>query len=89
MNINRRSLIALSGSVAGLALLGSARAADPLKVAIVMPGNITDKSWSQSGYEGILQAKEKLGVEIAYSEKVARPTRPRPWPTMRAVATSW
>ena len=72
MNISRRSLIALSTSAAGLAILGPAGAADPLKVAIVMPGNITDKSWTQSGYEGIMQAKEKLGIEVAYSEKVAQ-----------------
>ena len=70
MNISRRSLIALSTSAAGFAILGPAVAADPLKVAIVMPGNITDKSWTQSGYEGIMQAKEKLGIEVAYSEKV-------------------
>lgn len=71
MIISRRSFIAICGTAAGLAMFKSAFA-DTLKVAIVMPGNITDKSWSQSGYEGILQAKDKLGVEIAYSEKVAQ-----------------
>lgn len=71
MIISRRSFIALCGTAAGIAVLKPALA-DTLKVAIVMPGNITDKSWSQSGYEGILQAKEKLGIEVAYSEKVAQ-----------------
>ena len=71
MIISRRSFIAICGTAAGLAVFKSA-SAETLKVAIVMPGNITDKSWSQSGYEGILQAKDKLGVEIAYSEKVAQ-----------------
>jgi basic membrane protein A len=71
MIISRRSFIAICGTAAGLAALRPAWA-DAFKVAIVMPGNITDKSWSQSGYEGIMQAKEKLGLEVAYSEKVAQ-----------------
>lgn len=40
------------------------------KVAIVLPGIITDKAWNQSGYQGVQTAKEKLGVETAYIEKV-------------------
>ncbi|MGE3876812.1 MAG: BMP family protein, partial [Parvibaculaceae bacterium] len=72
MIISRRSFIAICGAAAaGVAVLKPAWA-DALKVAIILPGNITDKSWSQSGYEGIMQAKEKLGIEVAYSEKVAQ-----------------
>ncbi|CAN5184018.1 BMP family protein [soil metagenome] len=71
MIISRRSFLVVSGTAAGLAALRPAFA-ETLKVAIVMPGNITDKSWTQSGYEGIMQAKEKLGIEVAYSEKVAQ-----------------
>ena len=44
-----------------------------MRVAIVMPGNITDKSWNQAGYEGLMRAKEELGIEVAFSEKVAQP----------------
>lgn len=40
------------------------------KVAIVLPGIITDKAWNQAGYEGVETAKQKLGVETAYVEKV-------------------
>lgn len=47
--------------------------ADTLKVALVMPGNITDKSWNQAGYEGLMRAKKELGVDVAFSEKVAQP----------------
>jgi basic membrane protein A len=73
MNLHRRLLLGLMASAgASAAFIGTA-AAQPLKVAIVMPGNITDKSWTQAGYEGINNAKEKLGLEIAYSEKVAQP----------------
>lgn len=42
------------------------------KAAIVLPGIITDKAWNQVGYEGLQVAKEKLGIETAYVEKVAQ-----------------
>ncbi|AFY34283.1 BMP family protein [Calothrix sp. PCC 7507] len=42
------------------------------KIAIALPGIITDKAWNQSGYEGINLAKQKLGAETAYVEKVAQ-----------------
>ncbi|MEE9360075.1 MAG: BMP family ABC transporter substrate-binding protein, partial [Hyphomicrobium sp.] len=47
--------------------------ADAFKVALVMPGNITDQSWNQAGYEGLMNAKKELGIEVAFSEKVAQP----------------
>ncbi|QJP12338.1 BMP family ABC transporter substrate-binding protein [Starkeya sp. ORNL1] len=73
MNISRRSFVALCGTSATLVALRPAWAQQtPLKVAIVMPGNITDKSWNQAGYESIQAVKEKLGVDIAYSEKVVQ-----------------
>ncbi len=40
------------------------------KVAGVFPGVITDQSWNQFGYEGLVKAEEECGVEIAYSEDV-------------------
>jgi basic membrane protein A len=52
---------------------GTLAAAETFKAAIVMPGNITDQSWNQAGYEAIMRAKEELGIEVAYSEKVAQP----------------
>ncbi|MFE1748858.1 BMP family protein [Coleofasciculus sp. H7-2] len=48
----------------------SAKTGKDFKVAIVLPGIITDKAWNQAGYEGVTIAKEKLGVEIAQVEKV-------------------
>lgn len=42
------------------------------KIAIVLPGIITDRAWNQSGYEGIELAKQTLSVETAYSEKVGQ-----------------
>ena len=42
------------------------------KIAIALPGMITDKAWNQSGYEGLNLAKQKLGAETAYLEQVAQ-----------------
>ncbi len=50
----------------------SPSAAAGLKVAIVLPGVITDKAWNQAGYEGLSAIKSKLGAETAYGEKVGQ-----------------
>ncbi len=71
MRILNRALFALLAAV--LMIVTPPAFADTLKVAIVMPGNITDKSWNQAGYEGLMRAKKEHGVEVAYSEKVAQP----------------
>lgn len=42
------------------------------KVAIALPGVITDQAWNQSGYEGVNLTKQKLDAEVAYIEKVAQ-----------------
>ena len=43
------------------------------KVAMVLPGIITDKAWNQVGYTGLGVVKEKQSVETAYVEKVGQP----------------
>lgn len=73
MTIRRRDLIASAALAGMLAASGGPALADDFKAAIVMPGNITDQSWNQTGYEGIMRAKEELGIEVAYSEKVPQP----------------
>ncbi len=45
-------------------------AATAFKVAYLPIGPITDKSWSQSGYEGLLKAKAELKLDTAYTESV-------------------
>ena len=73
MVISRRKLVSILGAAAAVAVGSKPAFAAKLKVAIVMPGNITDKSWSQAGYEGITQAGKALDLEYAYSEKIAQP----------------
>ncbi|HEY9849573.1 MAG TPA: BMP family protein [Leptolyngbyaceae cyanobacterium] len=46
--------------------------AKKLKVAVALPGIITDKAWNQVGYEGVKAIEKKLGVETAYVENVAQ-----------------
>lgn len=48
----------------------SAVAGKTLKVAIALPGIITDKAWNQAGYSGLEAIKQQLNVETAYQEKV-------------------
>ncbi|HEY9300867.1 MAG TPA: BMP family protein, partial [Phormidium sp.] len=42
------------------------------KIAMVLPGIITDKAWNQAGFEGLNTTKTKLGVETAFVEKVTQ-----------------
>lgn len=43
-----------------------------LKVALLLPGTINDNGWNATAYNGLKLIEEKLGAEVAYSEKVAQ-----------------
>lgn len=60
--------------VATLILLISVTAvvAKKTRVALVMPGVVTDQSWNQFAYEGLMAAKNECDLEVAYSEKVSQ-----------------
>lgn len=74
MYITRRRFLAVS---AGTALVltgrGSHAAGKTIKAAIVMPGTITDGGWNQAGQDALIMARDKLGIEVAISEKVHQP----------------
>lgn len=40
------------------------------KVAMVLPGPISDAGWNANAYKGLMDAKDKYGIEVAYSENV-------------------
>lgn len=40
------------------------------KVAMVLPGPISDAGWNANAYKGLMEAKDKYGVEVAFSENV-------------------
>lgn len=39
-------------------------------IAIALPGAITDKTWNQSGYEGVQLARVQLGAKTAFLEQI-------------------
>jgi basic membrane protein A and related proteins len=41
-----------------------------LKIAMILPGPISDNDWNSVGYNGLQAAAKALGVEVAYSENV-------------------
>ncbi|MCL4458940.1 MAG: BMP family protein [Chloroflexi bacterium] len=43
----------------------------PIKVALILTGPTTDLSWNGQAYEALKELKQKLGVEIAYSESIS------------------
>ncbi len=43
------------------------------RVAMVLPGIITDKAWNQAGFGGLETIKSKQSLETAYVEKVGQP----------------
>ena len=40
------------------------------KIAVLLPGSITDESWNQTAYEGLKQIEAKGEFETAYTENV-------------------
>lgn len=73
MKFSRRTIIKLSVLASAHSLGAVPALSAEFKAAIVMPGNITDQAHNQVGYEAILQTRDLLGIEVAFSEKVAQP----------------
>jgi basic membrane protein A len=57
-------ILALAGAV-------SVAQAAPLKIAMIMPGPITDNDWNSVGYNGLQAAAKALGAEVTYAENVS------------------
>jgi len=70
--LNRRSFVAgLAVTAAATMLLGGTALAAGLKIAMILPGPITDNDWNSVGYNGLEAAGKALGAEVAYVENVA------------------
>lgn len=74
----RRGWAGLAAMVVALAVLAAAvppgeGQAKKLKVAIVLPGVITDKAWNELGHKGLKAVEKELGAEVAFVERVAQP----------------
>lgn len=84
MMFNRRKFIVYSSAALGTSVFLKActsqpppaetsSADTPFKVAAVFAGVVTDKGWNQSAFEGLNEAKERLGFEFSYVERIAAP----------------
>ena len=70
--LNRRSFVTgLAVTAAATMLLGGTALAAGLKIAMILPGPITDNDWNSVGYNGLEAAGKALGAEVAYVENVA------------------
>lgn len=50
---------------------GGAKDPSEVKIALVCTGAVNDGGWNASAYDGLMRIKDELGVEVAYSEKIA------------------
>jgi basic membrane protein A len=62
---------ALALSLVNAVVPAPAPAAEPLKVAMLIPGHIDDGGFMQAGYNGLLLIRDKLGAEIRYVDRIA------------------
>lgn len=74
----RNGLFALTAVLATASLFTSTvgvpvTAQTPFKVAFLPVGPITDRAWSQTGYEGLVRAQKELGVQISFSDQAVPP----------------
>lgn len=62
-----------AAGAAGTAAGGESAAAETEhSVAMILPGLITDEAFNQFTYEGMVKAKEELGIKTAYKENVTQ-----------------
>lgn len=60
-----------AAAIMAVSLIGvSANAAEKIRLAGVVPGSITDQAFNQVVYEGYVLARDTLGIDMAYTEKV-------------------
>lgn len=70
MIISRRHLLVTAAAATGVGALRVPAFGADFKAAGVLPGSITDQAFNQVVYEGLMAAKENLGIEVVFSEKV-------------------
>ena len=76
INTKRSTLKLLSVVLVAMLMLPTVEAsAKKLKVALALPGSVSDKGFNASAHAGLMLIKKRLGsdVEVAFSESVKRP----------------
>ncbi|HWV54575.1 BMP family protein [Pseudorhodoplanes sp.] len=84
---SRRQVFGLAGGLACTMLAAPARAQPKPKIAALFAGSITDGGFMESGYRGLVAARDKLGVEIGWRDGV-RPERELLATALRELARS-
>jgi basic membrane protein A len=66
------SLLIVIALVVSSGLMPVRAQAQEVKVALLMPGPITDGGWDQLAYEGLKKLGEEEGFEVAYTENITQ-----------------
>jgi basic membrane protein A and related proteins len=69
----KSSLLAAAAALAALAAIPAAAQAP--RVAVALPGIITDRAFNENVYNGLGMAEEEHGAETAYTENVSQATQ--------------
>lgn len=70
LSVFRRAATLIALLLSLVTVVMPAAAQQPLKIAMILPGPISDNDWNAGGYNGLQAAGKALGVEVAYSENV-------------------
>jgi len=70
VKLSKRLVIAAATLFATVAAFAASPQAAEIRLAGVVPGSITDQAFNQVVYEGYVLARDTLGIDMAYSEKV-------------------
>ncbi len=60
--------------IPGIVLAGGRRETvteEKFRVAMLLPGPITDEGWNQSAHEGLMRIRDNLGAEVDFVEMVS------------------
>ncbi len=70
MKFSKRLLLSAAAAALGLAVQTTGAQSAEIRLAGVVPGSITDQAFNQVVYEGYVLARDELGIDMAYTEKV-------------------
>jgi basic membrane protein A and related proteins len=71
---NLKSVILATAAAVAAMTAGPAFAEGP-RVAVALPGIITDRAFNENVYNGLVMAEEEYGAETAYTENVSQATQ--------------
>lgn len=63
--------IVLALLIASIKFIGNDNEQKRITIGVIVPGNITEPGWNGIHYEGIKEASEELGIDIALKENIA------------------